>query len=210
VEQRQDTAFVISNNQIHGWSGRALALDIGASAIRENLIWDVGGPAVQVDGGVAGGTPNMFVNNTIWNVNGNCAQTQYDTTATNWWVNNLFLRAAGSAYVCWSGGGARNMFDACLSYEVMQMYNIDASEAGANYWYYDPGLVTTNRNSDAFLALEYHTSSTQALYCGAARYGGQNWLGVGGGIQGGAPLDIPEPTAALVLLAGLFTMWKQR
>jgi len=206
----KDTAFVISNNQIHGWSGRALALDIGASAIRENLIWDVGGPAVQVDGGVAGGTPNMFVNNTIWNVNGNCAQTQYDTTATNWWVNNLFLRAAGSAYVCWSGGGARNMFDACLSYEVMQMYNIDASEAGANYWYYDPGLVTTNRNSDAFLALEYHTSSTQALYCGAARYGGQNWLGVGGGIQGGAPLDIPEPTAALVLLAGLFTMWKQR
>jgi dextranase len=206
----KDTAFVISNNQIHGWSSRALALDIGASEIRENLIWDIGGPAIQVDGGVAGGAPNQFVNNTLWSVNGNCAQTQYDSTATNWWVNNMFVKAAAGAYVCWSGGGARNMFDACLSYDVTQVYNTDATAAGVNYWYYDPGLLTTDRAHVAFLALEYHTSSTQALYCGVTRYGGRSWLGVGGGIQGGPPLDIPEPVLALVCGAGLLVLRRQR
>jgi hypothetical protein len=122
----------------------------------------------------------------------------------------MFVKAAAGAYVCWSGGGARNMFDACLSYDVTQIYNTDATAAGVNYWYYDPGLLTTDRAHVAFLALEYHTSSTQALYCGVTRYGGRSWLGVGGGIQGGPPLDIPEPVLALVCGAGLLVLRRQR
>jgi len=202
--------FTISNNHIHGWSGRALALDIGAADVRGNLIWDIGGPAIQVDGGMAGGAPNIFVNNTVWNVDGNCVETRYDPTASNWWVNSLFMRAAPGAYVCYSGGGAQNVFDACMSYGVTRMYNADAGEAGANYWYHDPVVLTTNQSSPWFLALAYPVSSTQALFSGSARYGGANWIGVGGGIQGGPPLDVPEPAGAIVVLICIVASRRRR
>lgn len=206
----KDTGYSIHKNHIHDFSARALALDIGASDIRENLIWDIGGPGIQIDGGVASGTPNTCVNNTLWNIGGNCVFTRYDSTATNWWINNMFITATTGAYAIWSDGGALNMCAGNLSFDIAETYNTDVTESEINYWYTNPVVLSTQRNDNVFLALAYPVSSTTALYGGSSLYNGYEWLGVGGGVQGGPPLDIPEPSMFLACVYLVTVLIKNR
>ena len=209
----KDTDFIIAYNKICNWSKNAMSMDLGDSEIRENLIWNVGDTAIQVDGGVSGGNPNRFINNTIYNVGVNCLFTQYDGAATNLWINNLFVKNRNTdGYVIWSSVGdhSKDIFSACMSFAVSNILGGDnAFEQGVNYWNEDPVFVSEQPTNEYFLTLSYELSTHHALYDGLDIYGGKKWIGVGGGILGGPPIGIPEPGTFIILLIGFLRLCKK-
>ena len=191
----KDTNFFIAYNRIHGWPTRGMRLDLGDSEIRENLIWDIGNDAIEVDGGVAG-KANLFVNNTIFQVGlsggGNCIYTLYDGNATNWWVNNMIVSNHDQGgCVIWSstGNDVKNVFECNMSSNVVNLLGgNNAFEGATNYWRRDPVFSSTDPSSATFL-MPTMVSGNPAVDGGTNLFGGKSYIG--------AVYPIPEP--ALVL-----------
>jgi len=204
----KDTNYFIAWNTVHGWRDRGMMLDLGSSEIRENTIWDIGYDAVEVAGGVPGGPPNKFVNNTIFDVGklggGNCVWAPYDVGATNWWINNLFVSNNNAGgYVIWSTDSV-DMFDPNMSYNVANILGGDSAfESGTNYWNEDPAFVSMDPNHPDFLVLWYGFSSSNALYRGTNLFGGRSYLGAR------EPLPIPEPAFLLGIVLLSACLWRR-
>ena len=209
----KDRDFIINYNKICSWSKNAMSLDLSNSEIRENLIWNIGDTAIRVDGGLSGGTPNRFINNTIYNIVGNCLFSQYDSSASNIWINNLFVKNSNpNGYVIWSSSGdnSKNIFSASMSWSVSNTLGGDnAFEDGINYWNEEPVFVSESPTNKYFLSLSYEISAEHALYNGTNIYEGKEWIGVGGGIRGGRPTGVPEPGISLILLIEIIILCKK-